>query len=161
MTRWLFGMLVFLFNMSAHAQDTSVLFAAKLTGLDEHPVAVAQWKGKPLIVNFWARWCGPCKKEIPELIALHNTYRGKGVEVLGIAIEDKAESVRDFAKAYDMDYPLLLARDQGFDLMKSLGNQKLGLPFTVAIDRAGRIVFTKLGGISHDELVTAAEATLK
>jgi thiol-disulfide isomerase/thioredoxin len=143
------------------AQSTDTLFAATLTGLDNKPQALAQWQGKPLVVNFWARWCGPCRTEIPELIKLRQQYRAQGLEVIGIGIEDQAESVRDFAKAYDMDYPLLLGKDKGLDLMRSLGNTKMGLPFTVAIDRAGKIVVLKTGGIKGDELVAAAAAALK
>lgn len=146
---------------SAWAQSSDSLFAASLTGLDDQPVALAQWKGKPLIVNFWARWCGPCRNEIPELAKLHTQYRAKGLEVIGIGIEDKVNAVRDFAKAYEMDYPVLLAKDQGLNLMKALGNTKMGLPFTVAIDRGGKLVVVKMGGIKGDELVAAAEAALK
>lgn len=120
-----------------------------------------RWQGQPLIVNFWARWCGPCRKEIPELIELRQSHRGKGLEVLGIALEDKPESVRDFAKAYDMDYPILLAANQGFPLMKALGNSKLGLPFTVAIDRRGQVVMVKMGVIGGAELAAAAAAALR
>lgn len=143
------------------AQTTDALFAATLTGLDDKPAALAQWKGKPLIVNFWARWCGPCKTEIPELIKLRQRYRAKGLEVIGIAIEDKTEPVRDFAKAYEMDYPVLLGKDQGLELMRTLGNTRMGLPFTVAIDRHGKLVRIKLGAIKGDELAAAAEDALK
>jgi thiol-disulfide isomerase/thioredoxin len=145
----------------AEVGSADALFAATLTGLDDQPAALAQWRGKPVIVNFWARWCGPCKAEIPEFIKLRKAYRAKGIEVIGIAIEDKAEPVRDFAKAYEMDYPLLVAKDKGLPLMQALGNTKMGLPFTVAVDRSGRLVHVKLGAIRADELTAAAEAALK
>jgi thiol-disulfide isomerase/thioredoxin len=143
------------------APATDALFAATLNNLQDKPQTLAQWKGKPLIVNFWARWCPPCRTEIPEFVKLHHDYQTKGLVVIGIAIEDQAEPVRDFAKAYDMDYPLLLGKDKGLELMRSLGNVRLGLPFTVAIDRTGKIVATKTGGIKGDELTSAAEAVLK
>jgi thiol-disulfide isomerase/thioredoxin len=149
------------FCLSAQAQDSSALFAATLSGLDDKPVALAQWQGKPLIVNFWARWCGPCRTEIPELIKLRNDNKAKGLDVIGIAIEDQAEPVRDFAKAYEMDYPLLLAKDQGFALMKALGNTKMGLPFTVAVDRQGKLAVIKMGAMKADELAAAAKAVLR
>lgn len=150
-----------LWSCCAAAQSTDTLFAATLTGLDDRPAALSQWRGKPLIVNFWARWCGPCRAEIPELAKLRAAYRDKGLEVIGIGIEDKVEPVRDFAKAYDMDYPVLLGKDKGLDLMRTLGNTKMGLPFTVAIDRTGKLVVVKMGGIKADELAAAAEAALK
>jgi thiol-disulfide isomerase/thioredoxin len=146
---------------AAEAPSADALFAATLAGSDDKPVALAQWRGTPLIVNFWARWCGPCRTEIPELIKLRQQYRAKGLEVLGIAIEDKVEGVRDFAKAYEMDYPILVAKDKGLPLMQALGNAKMGLPFTVAVDRQGKLVVIKMGGIKGDELVAAAEAALK
>lgn len=141
--------------------SSTALFAATLTGLDGQPQALAQWQGKPLIVNFWARWCGPCRIEIPELIKLRQQYQAKGLEVLGIGIEDQTESVRDFAKAYEMDYPVLIGKDKGLELMRTLGNTKMGLPFTVAIDRTGKLVVIKMGTIKGDELAAAAAAALK
>jgi thiol-disulfide isomerase/thioredoxin len=158
-TVWLLAGL--LWSCLASAQSSDALFSGTLTGLDDQPVALAKWQGKPLIVNFWARWCGPCRVEIPELIKLRQTYRDKGLEVIGIGIDDKVEAVRDFAKAYDMDYPILIGKDKGLDLMRTLGNTKMGLPFTVAIDRRGKLVVVKMGGIKADELVAAAEAALK
>lgn len=146
---------------SLWAQSSSELFAASLLDVQGQTTAINRWQGKPLIVNFWARWCGPCRKEIPELIKLRQAYREKGLEVLGIALEDKVEPVRDFAKAYDMDYPVLLAQDKGLALMKTLGNTKMGLPFTVAINRRGEIVVVKMGMITGEELAKAAETTLK
>lgn len=147
----------------AHAQipTADALFAASFNNLNNQSQAMAQWKGKPLIVNFWARWCGPCRTEIPELAKLQHRFKSRGLVVVGLGIEDQADAVREFAKAYDMDYTVLLAKDQGLELMKSLGNTRMALPFTVAIDRHGKIVATKLGLLKGDELVAAAENTLR
>ncbi|MDP1526429.1 MAG: TlpA disulfide reductase family protein [Rhodocyclaceae bacterium] len=153
--------LVLIWPTSLWAQSSSELFAANLIDLQGQPTAMNRWQGSPLIVNFWARWCGPCRQEIPELIKLRQAYRNKGLEVLGIALEDKVEPVRDFAKAYEMDYPVLLAQDKGLALMKALGNTKMGLPFTVAIDRNGKIVLVKMGLITGSELAAAAETVLR
>ena len=120
------------------------LFAATLNDLDDKPVALERYKGKPLIVNFWARWCGPCRAEIPELIKFRNAHKGK-IEVLGIGIEDKAEPAKEFAKAYDMDYPVFVAKEQGIPLMQALGNTKAGLPYTLFIDRHGNVIQRKMG----------------
>ncbi len=146
---------------SLWAQSSSELFAASLIDLQAQATAMNRWQGSPLIVNFWARWCGPCRAEIPELIKLRQAYRGKGLEVLGIALEDKVEPVRDFAKAYEMDYPVLLAQDKGLALMKAFGNTKMGLPFTVAIDRHSKVVLVKMGMITGSELEAAAAAALR
>lgn len=134
------------------------LFAAALTDLGHRAASPA--RGRPLIVNFWARWCGPCKVEIPELVALH--ARQSGVDVIGIALENEGTAVRDFAKAYDMDYALLLARDgSGLDLMRALGNPQAGLPFTVAIDRQGAVVARRLGVLTRAQLDAAVQRALR
>ena len=115
-------------------------------------------RGKPLIVNFWARWCGPCRKEIPDLAEMHARYQGKGLVVVGVAIEESnnRDSVRDFAKAYEMNYTLVLAGVQrGVELMQVLGNPKSGLPFTLVIDRNGKVVAKKLGAMSKTEMEAA------
>ena len=141
-----------LFATSTVADESAApLFVSTLNNLDDKPVALAQYKGKPLVVNFWARWCGPCRAEIPELIKFRNAQHGK-VEVLGIGIEDKADAAKEFAKAYDMDYPLFVAKEQGIPLMQALGNSKAGLPFTLFIDAKGQIVQKKLGLLKPADL---------
>lgn len=135
-----------------------VLFAAAFADLDHAPMKLA--RGRPTIVNFWARWCGPCKVEIPELQALHQ--RRVGVEVVGIALEDDGAAVRDFARAYEMSYPLLLARQgSGLDLMRALGNPQAGLPFTLALDRRGEVAALRLGLLSRELLDAAVQRALR
>ncbi len=152
-----------LFSALATAQEmpsSAPLFAATLNDLDDKPVALERYKGKPLIVNFWARWCGPCRAEIPELIKYRAAHKGK-VEVLGIGIEDKAEPAKEFAKAYDMDYPVFVAKEQGIPLMQALGNTKAGLPYTLFIDRHGQIVQRKMGIVKKPDFDAAQEALFK
>jgi thiol-disulfide isomerase/thioredoxin len=144
-----------------HAAGGDALFATTLSGTDDQPVALETLRGKPLIVNFWARWCAPCRVEIPELIKTQEKYRKRGLLVIGVGLEDKAESVRDFMKAYEMDYTVLLAKNGGIELMQALGNTRAGLPFTVAIGRRGEIVASKLGAMNRAELDAASEAALK
>jgi thiol-disulfide isomerase/thioredoxin len=145
----------------ADMPSSAPLFAATLHDLDDKPAALAVWRGKPLVVNFWARWCGPCRAEIPELLKARAKYKARGAEVLGIGLEDKPEAVREFAKAYEMDYPVLLAKEQGIALMQALGNAKAGLPFTLAVDRHGKVVYKKLGGMKPADIEAAFDAALK
>lgn len=138
-------------------------FAAKAIDADNQPVALESLRGKPLVVNFWARWCGPCRKEIPDLVEMNAKYRGKGLVILGLAVEDAEyrEAVRDFAKAYDVDYRVLLTSvGKGVELMKALGNDKAGLPFTVVIDRSGKVVVRKLGAMSRADMEAAIKQIL-
>jgi thiol-disulfide isomerase/thioredoxin len=144
-----------------HAAAADPLFGVTLTGTDDKPVALESFRGKPLIVNFWARWCAPCRKEIPELVQVQDKYRKAGLVVLGIGLEDKAESVRDFMKAYDVNYTVLLARDQGIPLMQALGNVRAGLPFTLVIGRKGDILATKLGAMNREQLDAAGNAAIQ
>jgi thiol-disulfide isomerase/thioredoxin len=126
------------------------LFAATLYDFDNQATTLAAYQGKPLIVNFWARWCGPCKVEIPELVNLQN--RGTGVALLGLNIENNPASVRDFSVAYDVNYRVLLTREPGLELMRNLGNQKTVLPFTVVLNRQGAVVATYLGAMTREKL---------
>jgi len=140
--------------------SSAPLFAATLNNLDDKPVALERYKGKPLVVNFWARWCGPCRAEIPELIKFRNAHKGK-IEVIGIGIEDKAEPAKEFAKAYDMDYPVFVAKEKGIPLMQALGNSRGGMPYTLFIDRNGQVVQKKMGLIKKADLDAAGELLLK
>lgn len=160
----LFAALVFcVFSGLANADElpsSAPLFAATLNDLDDKPVALERYKGKPLVVNFWARWCGPCRAEIPELIKFRATHKGK-IEVLGIGIEDKAEPAKEFAKAYDMDYPVFVAKEKGIPLMQALGNTKAGLPYTLFIDRNGQVVQKKMGIVKKADFDAVQDALLK
>ncbi len=139
------------------------LFALTLNSADGQSVTLATFKGSPLIVNFWARWCLPCRREIPDLAAAQARYRGRGLVVIGIAVEDDGnrDSVREFAKAYDLNYTSLIGGLQAsVDMMQTLGNGKSGLPFTVVIDRGGRIRSSKLGAMSQAEIAAAIQSVL-
>ena len=147
----------------ADSASAAPFFAAAVVDTDNKPVALDALRGKPLVINFWARWCGPCRKEIPDLVEMHAKYKGKGVVIVGLAVEDadSREAVRDFAKAYDVDYRILLAGvGKGVELMKALGNDKAGLPFTVIVDRNGKVAAKKLGAMSKAEMEAAIKQIL-
>jgi thiol-disulfide isomerase/thioredoxin len=141
--------------------SATALFAATLHDYDDKPFAFERLRGKPLIVNFWARWCGPCKKEIPELAAAHDKYAKRGLVIVGIALDDKVEATKDFARAYDMRYTGLLAKEGGIALMQAAGNPKAVVPFTLVIDRRGNVIGSKLGAMNHAEIEAAAAAALE
>lgn len=139
--------------------DSAPLFATPLLDLQGQPTDLKGLKGRPLIVNFWARWCGPCKVEIPELVDLQK--RRTGVEVVGLNIESNPATVRDFAYAYDINYPVYLTREGGLALMQALGNRKSVLPFTVVVNRQGQVVAMHVGAMNRETLGVAVQAALK
>lgn len=129
------------------------VFAATLTDLQGKPVALAELKGKVTVLNFWATWCTPCRNEIPHLVEGYNHYASRGVLFLGAAVEDNAEAVATFAKAYNINYPLAMAgREQGIALLQALGNKIAGLPYTLVLDRQGKVVAVKRGVMTTERL---------
>ena len=116
--------------------------------------SLAQWGDKVLIVNFWATWCKPCLEEIPVLLRVQAKHASNRVQVVGISI-DSVDKVREFAIEYRIAYPLVIGRMDVMDLTRSLGNRAAALPYTIVLDRSGRVVRTHLGGISEGELESA------
>src|SRR5262245_44117008 len=108
-----------------------------LKDMNGRDVRLADFKGKPLIVNFWATWCGPCLLETPTLVELSARYKDRGVNIIGISYDDKPEEIREFAAAQKIPYPLLVGRDRE-DVFSAFG-LGAGLPMTVFINPDGTI----------------------
>lgn len=108
-------------------------------------------RGKPLLINFWATWCAPCVREMPEIDRFHRDFSPKGWQVLGLAI-DGPTPVREFLGRIKVGFAIGLAGLEGTELTRRLGNERGGLPFSVAFDADGRIVRRKLGETHYDEL---------
>lgn len=124
---------------------------ASFYDLHEKVQPLAQWQGKVMVVNFWATWCPPCIAEIPEFIKFQKQYAKQGVQFVGIAIDQKSK-VQAFAEEKGMNYPVLLGDLAGIDLARRIGNAQGGLPYTVIVDRSGKIVTTQLGTLSPENL---------
>jgi thiol-disulfide isomerase/thioredoxin len=110
---------------------------------------LSDWKGKPLMVNFWATWCDPCRREIPLLRTLRREHAGEGLEIVGIAV-DQVEDVREYAKTHKLDYPVLVGEEGGLAAVTALGMDTV-LPFTVFADAQGHVVTLKIGELHEDE----------
>lgn len=111
--------------------------------------SVSEYDSRILVVNFWATWCPPCVKEMPELNQLHNKY--SDVTVVGLAV-DTLKNVNKFSSKVAVDYPILMAGHDGIQLMKGLGNSKGGLPYTMIFDANGVVKHKFLGQVSLDML---------
>lgn len=124
------------------------LMLVSLPDLGGKAQAFSQWRGKVLVVNFWATWCAPCRAEIPELMRVQRNHESNGVQVVGIAI-DNAAKVIDYAEEIGIDYVLLLGSGEVLGIAKELGNRAGVLPFTVILDRSGKVVHAYAGALTE------------
>ncbi|MBL8485072.1 MAG: TlpA family protein disulfide reductase [Rhodocyclaceae bacterium] len=113
--------------------------------------SLSEWRGRPLVVNFWATWCPPCREEMPAFSRLQDKFGQHRVQFVGIAL-DEPDRVRDFAAAHPVSYPLLVSGFGLTKLMADLGNQKQALPFTLVLDASGGLATSRLGVFPETEL---------
>jgi thiol-disulfide isomerase/thioredoxin len=127
------------------------LLDTALDSLDGGRKSLGTWKGKVLVVNFWATWCGPCRKEIPEFVRMQQRLGGQGLQFVGIAIDEK-DKVDAYVREIGINYPVLVGELDAVEMSRSLGNDLGGLPFTIVIDRTGKVVRTVLGATTEARL---------
>jgi thiol-disulfide isomerase/thioredoxin len=135
----------------AASNEGEAVLALVLPDVDGRQQALAQWRGKVLVVNFWATWCAPCREEMPHFIAAQAKDGGKGLQFVGIAV-DQVDKVREFAREIRLNYPALIGGLGAIELSKALGNQLAALPFTIVLDRSGRVAHTQLGPLKAAQL---------
>jgi thiol-disulfide isomerase/thioredoxin len=131
------------------AQALAGLLAQTLPDPAGQPQPLSKWRGQPLLINFWATWCGPCVEEMPGLVALHKQM--PDVQVIGIGIDSPAK-ISEFAAKLRIDYPLYVADRHATGLMRDLGNTVGGLPFTLLIGADGAIRKSYIGALDFEKL---------
>lgn len=136
---------------SADAVDLGAVWAAALPDLAGNRQPLAQWRGKVLVLNFWAPWCPPCREEIPGFIRVQGRYAGGGLQIVGVAL-DLPDKVAAYADATGIPYPLLLGESEASALARAAGNHLGGLPYTVILDRRGNAVASQTGALDEARL---------
>jgi len=134
------------------------LWSLSLARPEGGELALGTLRGKPLLINFWATWCPPCLRELPEIDRFHREFSPRGWQVLGVAI-DGPTPVREFLTRVKIGFPTVLAGLEGAELVNRLGNPQGGLPFSVMIDGAGQVLQRKLGETHFAELAGWAAKT--
>lgn len=114
--------------------------------------AISEWQGKILIINFWATWCPPCLKEIPEFINLQNELNDKGLQFIGIAVEDR-ETIEQYLKTIAINYPILVGGGEAITLSQQLGNIINTVPFSIIVNKQGQIIHRHPGELNRDKII--------
>jgi peroxiredoxin len=142
-------------RISAAAQSIAPDFS--LQDLDGQPLNLASYRGKVVLLDFWATWCGPCRDEIPHFAQLQDKYRQQGLQVIGISMDDGPKPVREFYQKVGMNYPVALGNEK---IAEAYGGV-LGLPIAFLIGRDGRIHAKYIGEVNMSVLEHEIEALLR
>ncbi len=136
---------------AASGGPTAFLWQASFPRPEGGTLALSALAGQPLVLNFWATWCPPCIKEMPEIDRFAAAFQSRGGHVVGLAV-DSPKAVRSFLAASPVHYAIGLAGFEGTDLSRRLGNDSGALPFTAVFDRQGTVIHKRLGTTSQQEL---------
>jgi thiol-disulfide isomerase/thioredoxin len=112
---------------------------------------VSEWDGNILVINFWATWCPPCRKEMPMFMELQQQYGGRGLQFIGIATEE-SDTVIPFINELGINYPILTGTTSAIQIAEQYGNRFGALPYTVIVDRNQQIIYTKTGPVHREDV---------
>ena len=131
--------------------ETIVMSDFSLKNMKGEAVSIEEFRGRKTLINFWATWCRPCRKEMPMLNGLFLSQDPSDFSVVGIAI-DKPEKVLQFVAELGIDFPIMVGQSEAYDVMKALGNEALTLPYTILIDEEGEVVWSKNTELKHSDM---------
>ncbi|MGB5279231.1 MAG: TlpA disulfide reductase family protein [Gammaproteobacteria bacterium] len=144
-------------HTAAPQTDTAVIGTQRtefaMVDIDGKMRNIKDWDGQVILLNFWATWCPPCLKEIPDFIEVQQQLQNRGFQIIGIAVDDENE-VRDFAAKMAMNYPVMAGEIEAIELSQKYGNSIGGLPFSAIIDKNGKITHTITGELSKNRLIS-------
>ena len=146
--------LIIFYVINSNDQDLQPIYMDSfvLNDLDGQPLDILDLHNQqPLIINFWATWCAPCRKEMPLLNNYYLTRNADQANVLGIAI-DEIDQVNSFIAELGIDFPVLVGQSEAYELMQTLGNSILTLPYTILVNNEGRIIWSKSTEIKREDL---------
>lgn len=142
---------------SAAREAVAALKDTRWRDLEGQERSLTQWRGKVIVVNFWATWCAPCREEIPIFIRLQQKYAEQGLQFVGIAI-DRPEKVAPYAAEMGMNFPVLIGGADAIELTRALGNRVGALPYTIVLRRDGGVADQHLGVVregAFDALISS------
>jgi len=135
------------------------VYGLTLPDLNNKPQSLAQWRGKVLIVNFWATWCAPCREEIPIFVKMQQKYAHRGLQFVGISM-DQRDKTLEFATNFAINYPNLIGTFDTVEVSRQAGNQKRVLPFTLILGRDAQIAAAESGGVTEQKLESLIQSLL-
>jgi thiol-disulfide isomerase/thioredoxin len=141
------------------ASGGEAIWALKLPDLQNRVQHLDQWRGKVLVVNFWATWCAPCREEIPVFVKMQQKYAHRGLQFVGISI-DQADKTLEFATNFAINYPNLIGTFDTIEVSRQAGNQKRVLPYTLILGRNGQIAATQSGSLNEQKMESLIQSLL-
>lgn len=152
------GVYTFLSVRDAPAPPNAVaVYEAAFPDLNGKPRAFSEWRGKILVLNFWATWCPPCREEIPLLVTAQHKWAPRGVQIVGLATWDSPAAIQSDPLARTINYPILLGNDNALSLLSQSGIGGSAIPVTGVFDSQGKLVSTKKGAYRPGELDSILE----
>ena len=135
---------------AANAQMNRQVTNFTLNDMEGNQHQFSEWDGKVRVLNFWATWCPPCRKETPMFVEMQDELGDKGLQFVGVAIDEK-QKVQDFMDTFGVNYPMLIGTDDAIEVAKQYGNRFGALPWTVVINREGMIVHAQGGEMTRQK----------